>query len=376
MRFRILLAALALGIGAAQAQTAPPATPPSGAVYTYVEQMPQPPGGMSALMQYLGQTLQYPAEALQQNLEGKVYINFVVSTDGRIEQAKVVKSAHPLLDAEALRVVSQLPAWTPGRQTGRAVNVSYTLPIAFHLPAAPKPLLTTPRPAAEAYPPRPAGGQPALETALQTKLTYPEAARQAHTWAVFFVQLPIDSLGRPSKVKLLTEMAQQRPPGADVKALKEAHQAMSAAALAALQQVDLPWEPARLQGKARSGSVIVPVLFDGEKGTAGVLPRLRLFPNEPPVADGGAGTLLTFLGRNVRYPAEALRSRTQGKVMVLFEVSETGAIENPVVIQSVSPEIDKEAARVVALMPPMHPALEQGQPVRSFFIVPVSFKIR
>ncbi|MCC3157850.1 energy transducer TonB [Hymenobacter sp. 15J16-1T3B] len=377
MHFRIILAGLTLAAATAQAQTAPAGDTVhvGGKVYTYVEQMPQPTGGMDALKQYLRQTLQYPPEALQQRIEGRVFVNFVVNVAGGIEQAKVLQNPDPRLGAEALRVVSQMPAWEPGRQNGRPVSVLYTLPVTFSLPPV-TPALSGQRPAAEGQPARPVGGQRALEEFLKTALHYPEAARQAQASALVFVKLELDSLGQVGKTYVLTDMHQQAQRGADKKALRQAHEQMTAAAAEALRQPGLRWQPALRQGRPIKSSTIVPILFQGATGTAGVTPGLHLFPMVMPSVEGGVASLTKFLGQNIRYPVEALRGRTEGKLMVLFEVSEAGLVENPVVIQSVSPEIDAEALRVVAQLPPMFPALEEGKPVRSYLIVPLSFKIR
>ncbi|GAB2949569.1 hypothetical protein GCM10027048_13320 [Hymenobacter coalescens] len=370
MRFRFVLAALALGAPAAQAQTAPPATPPANAVYTYVEQMPQPPGGMSALMQALGQQLQYPSEAAQQRLEGRVFVNFVVNTEGRIEQAKVVKGAHPLLDAEALRVVAQMPAWTPGRQSGRAVNVSYTLPIAFRLPppapAAPAP--TADRPASKDRPPYPQGGQEALANYLKTA-PYPEEARKAQASGVVFIQVEVDAQGQVEKISPAAGIGLQNGQATPI---------MPALRLEALNLISNGpgWVAGQAQGQPAAGSHIVPLQFDAATGTVSLLPGLRLFPEQPPVIPGGPDTYLRAMAQRVRYPAQAMRQHRQGKVVLFVQVSEDGRLEYPQVIESVSPELDAEALRVAKLLPPMSPALEQGQPVRSYFLLPFTFTIK
>ncbi|RTQ53799.1 energy transducer TonB [Hymenobacter gummosus] len=100
-------------------------------VYTYVEQMPQPPGGMEGLMQYLGKNIKYPALALRNQVEGKVFVNFVVGPSGQITDVKVTKGIGAGCDEEAVRVISKMPAWSPGKQNGRAVSVSYTVPVTF-----------------------------------------------------------------------------------------------------------------------------------------------------------------------------------------------------------------------------------------------------
>ncbi|UOQ73785.1 energy transducer TonB [Hymenobacter cellulosilyticus] len=100
-------------------------------VYTYVEQMPTPPGGMEGLLSYLGKTIKYPALALRNQVEGKVFISFVVGPTGGITDVKVTKGIGAGCDEEAVRVIKAMPAWTPGKQNGRPVSVSYTVPVTF-----------------------------------------------------------------------------------------------------------------------------------------------------------------------------------------------------------------------------------------------------
>lgn len=98
-----------------------------------VEEMPQFPGGAAALMQYLSKNIRYPEEAYKNNIQGRVIVNFIVETDGSITEAKVWRSIHPLLDAEALRVINAMPKWNPGMQGGKPVRVKYTVPVTFKL---------------------------------------------------------------------------------------------------------------------------------------------------------------------------------------------------------------------------------------------------
>ena len=102
-------------------------------IFDVVEVMPQFPGGAPKLFEYLSQNIRYPKEAMESNTQGRVIVSFVVCKDGSICDAKVVKSVSPALDAEGLRVISNMPNWTPGTQSGKAVNVKYTVPISFRL---------------------------------------------------------------------------------------------------------------------------------------------------------------------------------------------------------------------------------------------------
>ena len=102
-------------------------------VFRSVEQMPQFPGGEAALMKFLASHINYPPMAAENNVQGKVIVQFVVDKTGKVGEVKVVRSVDKDLDHEAIRVCQALPKFTPGRQNGRPVSVWYTLPIQFKL---------------------------------------------------------------------------------------------------------------------------------------------------------------------------------------------------------------------------------------------------
>ena len=102
-------------------------------VFRAVEQMPQFPGGDAELMKFLRDNIVYPAMAQENNVQGKVIVQFVVTKTGDIGEVKVVKSVDRDLDNEAVRLVKKLPKFIPGRMNGQAVNVWYTLPVQFKL---------------------------------------------------------------------------------------------------------------------------------------------------------------------------------------------------------------------------------------------------
>ena len=103
-------------------------------VYQVVEHQPEFPGGVQALYQYLADNINYPRVSRDNNSQGRVFVRFVVNADGSISDAEVVKSSGDVyLDREAVRVVSGMPRWKPGIQSGKAVNVYYVLPVSFKL---------------------------------------------------------------------------------------------------------------------------------------------------------------------------------------------------------------------------------------------------
>ena len=102
-------------------------------VFMVVEDMPEFPGGQEAMMPWIRSNIRYPDEARANKISGRVFLSFVVSSTGKINDVRVVRSASPLLDAEAVRVIKSMPDWKPGTQRGKAVAVNYTLAVDFSL---------------------------------------------------------------------------------------------------------------------------------------------------------------------------------------------------------------------------------------------------
>lgn len=102
-------------------------------VFVVVETMPEFPGGQQALFKYLNESVKYPVIAQENNIQGRVIVQFVVERDGSVTDVQVVRSVDPSLDKEAKRVISSMPKWSPGKQRGKAVRVKYTVPVNFKL---------------------------------------------------------------------------------------------------------------------------------------------------------------------------------------------------------------------------------------------------
>jgi len=120
-------------VNPAKESTGTPETVDENSVYQVVEEMPEFPGGMAECMKFLGENIQYPKQAQDNGIQGRVIVQMVVTKEGNVTDAKVIRSVDPLLDAEALRVINTMPKWKPGKQKGVAVNVRYTLPVLFRL---------------------------------------------------------------------------------------------------------------------------------------------------------------------------------------------------------------------------------------------------
>ena len=142
LRFLSLLALIGLlGIGRAQAQSGPnvqaavlPAAPAAvypDSVYINPEVRPQFVGGDKAFAEYLSKSIRYPKEALQRRVSGRVFVNFVLNAQGKVQDARVVRGPGSGLNDEALRLVWLMPNWEPARVNGQPVRVACTVPISF-----------------------------------------------------------------------------------------------------------------------------------------------------------------------------------------------------------------------------------------------------
>lgn len=102
-------------------------------IFTVVESMPEFPGGPAKMMQYIATNIKYPAMARESGIQGRVFVNFVVEPNGSVSNVKILRGIGGGCDEEAIRVVEAMPKWTPGRQRGKAVRVSFNLPVRFTL---------------------------------------------------------------------------------------------------------------------------------------------------------------------------------------------------------------------------------------------------
>lgn len=98
---------------------------------TTPDALPQYPGGDAALMQFVAQNLDYPEQAIKDKVEGNVFVEFTITAQGKVENAKILRSLSPECDAEVLRVVALMPQWTPAQENGKPVDARFVMPISF-----------------------------------------------------------------------------------------------------------------------------------------------------------------------------------------------------------------------------------------------------
>jgi tonB family C-terminal domain len=102
-------------------------------VFDVVEVMPQFPGGQIAMMKYIMENIKYPKQIMEEGIQGRVTVSFIVEKDGRVSNVRLLRSVQSALDKEAIRVVKSMPKWTPGKHNGKPVRVRFNLPVMFKL---------------------------------------------------------------------------------------------------------------------------------------------------------------------------------------------------------------------------------------------------
>ena len=176
-------------------------------VFIVVEKMPEFPGGKETLIAYLASSIKYPKTAAENGIQGRVICQFIVDKTGKIDSVKIVRSIHPFLDAEAIRVIKAMPTWIPGEQRGEKVNVRYTLPINFALNQKADNTKTNNQTTAifedyEVMPVYP-GGDAALFKFLQENVKYPTEAAKKGIQGRVICQFIIEKTGDIDSVKVV-----------------------------------------------------------------------------------------------------------------------------------------------------------------------------
>lgn len=184
--------------------------PEEQTVFEVVEKMPEFPGGLTEMNRFINSHLRYPPIAQENGIHGQVVVQFIIRANGTITDCTVVKSAHPTLDAEALRVIKEMPKWHPGRQRGIAVATRMTVPVRFRLigeasettSSSDKNLENKVFDVVEQAAEFP-GGMKACLAYMYKNIKYPTVAMEAGIQGQVVIQMVIDKNGKISNPKIV-----------------------------------------------------------------------------------------------------------------------------------------------------------------------------
>lgn len=173
-------------------------------IYSVVDEMPQFPGGDSAMVAYLTHNLHYPQTEKEKGIQGKVFVGFVVEKDGIISNVEVKKGIGEECDAEAVRVIKEMPTWNPGKQNSECVRVSLVLPINFKIIEQPQaPTIDTLNWVIIEKMPTFPGGEEALMDFIGTNIRYPKYAQDHGISGRVFIKFVVMPDGSVSNVEVL-----------------------------------------------------------------------------------------------------------------------------------------------------------------------------
>lgn len=233
---------------------------PPTEVFVVVQEMPVFPGGDSTLMKFIKSNIQYPKNAKDKNIQGRVILRFCVTNEGKIAKVGVLKGVDPEIDQEAIRVIKMLPEWKPGKQGGKPVNVWYSVPVTFALSSPPvQPALNQEIQISPPLPPPPPpmtlpkgydeppvfqGGETALFKFIQTNIMYPPEAKEKGITGKVIISYIITETGAIDNVNI----RESADPLLDLEALRVVK--------------SLPaWLPAKFKGVPVRVSYTIPINF-------------------------------------------------------------------------------------------------------------------
>jgi TonB family protein len=323
-------------------------------VYTIVEEMPKFPPEYGDLSYYIYKNIQYPDAAFRNKIQGTVYVNFVVDTDGTLYDAKVLRGIGHGCDEEALRVVNAMPKWIAGKQNGNLVKVSYALPVEFRLQT--KDALQA-RSRLHDY-------DPYMQGVSLIKQREFFKAVQEFDMAIAKNEFHIDAYYNRGVAKLLMRdtAAACRDWGlgayyGDSEVVEQLDKICDS-----LVVVDADTFKTSAIKKSEVNSRELK-----DKTNADL--TLAQFP-------GGESEMLKFFSRNLKIPQEAQENNISGRVYIKFYVSSKGKVSRPYVLRGVDFLLNAEALRVVKLMPDWKPGNLKGKPVPLIFNLPVGFNVK
>lgn len=304
-------------------------------VFVVVEEMPKFPGGEQAMYKFLGTNIKYPADARSQLIQGKVFVGFVVDNEGYICSPKIARGVSPSLDAEALRVVSSMPQWEPGKQIGKPVSVKFTIPIHFSL--------------GDSYLAREWYDEE-WNACKKTEAAYYRDQILIERGGVFVRDHYLDGTpykeGVYAEKKLATELGTFTwyHPNGEVKKL-----------------VDYNF------GEIVPNSIRN---FDEQGNEVDLVQVYETMPEFP----GGEMAMYRWLAKEIRMPKDENGNALSGKVYVRFFVDEKGNVHSEELLRAPHEKLGEEALRVVKKMPNWKPATQDGKTVSIQFTLPIIFQ--
>ena len=321
-------------------------TQQSDIAYAEVEKEPIFPHGN--VMAHINEGKYYPSEASKAGMVGKVLVGFTVNEKGKVENVRVLQGLHPALDSNAVEVVSKLPDFLPGRKGGKPVRVECSVPVEY-----------TGEMMKSAWD---AGTYmcydvidiPPLWKMLQSHICdntrYPKEAEEQGIEGNVYVSVTVQPDGSLTNEHVV----------------RGAHPLLDNEALRVVRTLT-DWKPAYINRATVPETFVITVPFKVEQQKIyNVVKYMPRFYHSNP---------LEYIENHTQYPPEAKEQGIEGKVFVQFIIERNGEITNVKVRHPVHPLLDKEAMRIIREMPRWAPGMQNGEPVRVSYVLPVEFRL-
>jgi TonB family protein len=350
------------------------------------------PGGYNAFMDFFKNNFKFPSQSVRKDYTSYIDVKFDISESSEISNIKIVKGLDEFCDAEVVRLINNMPKWTPYLSEGKPVSIQASMHIGIKMdPAYPSnsPIVNIgaaigKKPSIDPNDEKPLlvvqqnpdfkGGYTAMQTFLKENINYPDVASKEGIQGTVFVQFVISKYGKISNVKILRGIGG----GCDEEAVR-------------VVKIMPDWIPGINDGKEVPVMFQIPVKFQLVKPN----PTVQLNPDneeikpmvdkngnktnmemeQKPEFPGGYNGVMKFISDHTKYPPLAQNSGIQGTVYVQFLIDKTGQTSQAKVLRGIGGGCDEEAVRVVKEMPKWIPGKQNGQPVNSVYQIPVKFQL-
>lgn len=359
--------------------------------FLVVEQMPTfGNSNEDEFPKWIAANMQYPKEAIEKGINGKVIVEFLITKDGSIKNPKIVKSVNPLLDTEALRLINTCPKWNPGKQRGIAVDVKYVLPIDFSAKELKK---TT-----KANENQENDDQiiKSLENRAEKeikdiylkdfKISLQPTNNQKYSIILkkdckysfnFFTKNKTDKLNffvasekeKEPKYEIVSVCNDLSKIDFTPKETGVYHlQIENASSNKVIALLYLTLKELNFAEQTNSSTIVNKKIETDEDEVFMVVEQMPVFGN------GNQDEFSSWVASNIQYPKEAVEKGIQGRVFVQFIIEKDGSIINANILKGIDPLLDKEALRVILQSPKWKPGIQNGRNVRVYWTHPVIFK--
>ncbi|MBR5935821.1 MAG: TonB family protein [Bacteroidaceae bacterium] len=366
-----------------------------GPVYQVVDEMPEFPGGNAALLDYLRKNVQYPEVAKQFDIEGRVLVSFIVEPDGSIDSIKTAKSLQLMVDMAACRVIAEMPKWKPGKQNGKAVRVSYTVPVNFRLAETNQTskdnnenkrvekysftslVSMVTKGNKEMNSPIVADDPSDVNNKCLSLTTAKSPAKSSDTQLMLYCNQPFrhgDTILFSIKAKAVNKQ----------KVTTELHSTPGTLIVPNpfdFSEIGTEWAEYSSSYRVNnpSSQAIVLNLADKAKGNVCFFDDIKIevhhakmvYITPKPEFPGGVEALKKYLSENNKYPAQKSSSTVYQDVS--FFVEADGSLSDIHVVGGLNEQLDEEAIRLVSGMPKWIPATISGRQWRYFVTIPIAF---